>query len=94
MVYSCERFLKIKQYTMFSLKIRNSKVRHFQETGPSVFSLLMNFRFSNIRHITLTIRQTGCVFQHFITMLLLLVYLLKSWREMDVTVDYPSSSNR
>ena len=64
--------------TVFSLKICHSKVRHFQETSPNVFSLLTNFRFSNIRHTTPIIRQTGCVFQHFVTMLLLLVYPLES----------------
>ena len=80
-------------HTVFSLKIRHSKVRHFQETSPNVFSLLTNFRFSNIPHITLIIRQTGCVIQHVVTMLLL-VHPLESWCEMDVTTDYPSFSNR
>ena len=62
--------------TVLSPKIRHSKGRHLQETSPNVLSLLTNFRFSNIRHITLIIRQTGYVFQYFVTLLLLLVYPL------------------
>ena len=57
-------------------KNRHFQVRHLQQTSPNVFSLLTNFRFSNIRHNTLIIRQTGYVFQYFITLLLILVYPL------------------
>ena len=67
-----------QRITVLSLKIRHSKFRHFQESSPNVFSLLTNFRFSNIRHITLIIRLIGCLFQHFVTTLLFIVYTLES----------------